>query len=216
MKKIISSIAGSILLFWTSFAQAEGVQFGVGLLAGQLSADGTETEGTAADTSTRTKSFEEAFYGADLFIEVVGDNGATLGLSYVPVDFEIGSGSRTDTAVATAKGGAENDTGTRTASADVTDLMTLYTNIPMGSSGWYALLGGHLATVTTSETLPNSSYGNEDIYGYQVGLGMRSGNRKIELSYSDFEDINIDATGGGTNSVSADADSLQLRLSYGF
>ena len=51
MKKIISSIAGSILLFWTSFAQAEGVQFGVGFIAGQLSADGTETEGTAADTN---------------------------------------------------------------------------------------------------------------------------------------------------------------------
>ena len=40
----------------------------------------------------------------------------------------------------------------------------------MGSNGWYALLGGHLAQVTTTETLPNSSYGNEDIYGYQVGL----------------------------------------------
>ena len=57
-------------------------------LAGQQSADGTETEGTAADTSTRSKSFEEAFYGADLFIEVVGDNGLTLGLSYVPVDLK--------------------------------------------------------------------------------------------------------------------------------
>ena len=216
MRKIISSITGSILLFWTSFAQAEGVQFGVGLLAGQLSADGTETEGTAADTSTRSKSFEEAFYGADLFMEVVGDNGFTLGLSYVPVDIEIGSGSRTDTAVATAKGGAENDTGTRTASADVEDLITLYTNVPMGSNGWYALLGGHLATVTTSETLPNSSYGNEDIFGYQVGFGKRSGNIKYELSYSDFEDIDIAATGGNTNSVSASADSLQLRLSYGF
>ena len=216
MRKIISSIAGSILLFWTSFAQAEGIQFGVGLLAGQISADGTETEGTAADTSDRTKSFEEMFYGADLFVEVVGDNGGTIGLSYVPLDFEIGSGSRTDSAVATAKGGAENDTGTRTASADVLDLITLYANVPMGSNGWYALLGGHLATVTTSESLPNSSYGNEDIYGYQVGFGTRSGNRKIELSYSDFEDISIDATGGGTNSVSADADSLQLRISYGF
>ena len=215
MRKIISSIAGSILLFWTSFAQAEGVQFGVGFLAGQLSADGTETEGTAADTSTRSKSFEEAFYGADLFIEVVGDNGATLGLSYVPVDLEIGSGTRTDTSTG-ADVASEADTGTRTASADVSDLITLYTNLPMGSNGWYALLGGHLATVTTSESLPNSSYGDEDIYGYQVGLGMRSGNRKIELSYSDFEDININATGGGTNSVSANADSLQLRLSYGF
>ena len=216
MRKLISSITCSILLFWTSFAQAEGFQFGVGFMAGQLNADGTETEGTAADTSVRSKSFDELFYGADLFAEVVGGNGFTVGLSYIPVDIEIGSGSRTDTAVATAKGGAENDTGTRTASADVTDLVTLYTNIPMGSSGWYALLGGHLATVTTSETLPNSSYGDEDIFGYQVGLGMRSGNRKIELSYSDFEDISIDATGGGTNSVSANADSLQLRLSYGF
>tara|TARA_Y100001958_G_C21043722_1_gene412429 strand:- start:19 stop:669 length:651 start_codon:yes stop_codon:yes gene_type:complete len=216
MRKIISSIAGSILLFWTSFAQAEGVQFGVGLVAGQISADGTETEGTAADTSDRTKSFEEMFYGADLFVEVVGDNGGTIGLSYVPLDFEIGSGSRTDSAVATAKGGAENDTGTRTASADVSDLITLYANVPMGSNGWYALLGGHLATIKTSESLPNSSYGDEDVYGYQVGFGTRSGNRKIELSYSDFEDISIDATGGGTNSVSADADSLQLRISYGF
>ena len=213
MKKIISSIAGSILLFWTSFAQAEGIQFGVGLLAGQLSADGTETEGTAADTSNRSKSFDEMFYGADIFIEVAGDNGGAIGLSYVPVDFEIGSGSRTDT---DGDDAAENDDGTRTASADVSDLITLYTNIPMGTNGWYALLGGHLATIKTSETLPNSSYGDEDVYGYQVGLGMRSGNRKIELSYSDFEDINIDATGGGTNSVSADADSLQLRISYGF
>ena len=156
------------------------------------------------------------FYGADLFVEVVGDNGGTIGLSYVPLDFEIGSGSRTDTAVATAAGGAENDTGTRTASADVSDLITLYANVPMGSNGWYALLGGHLATIKTSESLPNSSYGDEDVYGYQVGFGTRSGNRKIELSYSDFEDISIDATGGGTNSVSADADSLQLRISYGF
>ena len=213
MRKIISSIAGSILLFWTSFAQAEGFQFGVGFMAGQLNADGTETEGTAADTSNRSKSFDELFYGADLFAEVVGDNGFTIGLSYIPVDIEIGSGSRTDT---DGDDAAENDDGTRTASADIEDLMTLYTNMPMGSNGWYALLGYHMATVTTSETLPNSSYGNEDITGYQLGLGKRNGNTKIELAYSDFEDIDISATGGNTNSVSADADALQLRVSFGF
>ena len=213
MRKIISSIAGSILLFWTSFAQAEGFQFGVGFMAGQLNADGTETEGTAADTSNRSKSFDELFYGADLFAEIVGDNGFTIGLSYIPVDIEIGSGSRTDT---DGDDAAENDDGTRSASADIEDLMTLYTNMPMGSNGWYALLGYHMATVTTSETLPNSSYGNEDITGYQLGLGKRNGNTKIELAYSDFEDIDISATGGNTNSVSADADALQLRVSFGF
>ena len=213
MRKIISSIAGSILLFWTSFAQAEGFQFGVGFMAGQLNADGTETEGTATDTSNRSKSFDELFYGADLFAEIVGDNGFTIGLSYIPVDIEIGSGSRTDT---DGDDAAENDDGTRTASADIEDLMTLYTNMPMGSNGWYALLGYHMATVTTSETLPNSSYGNEDITGYQLGLGKRNGNTKIELAYSDFEDIDISATGGNTNSVSANADALQLRVSFGF
>ena len=215
MKKILSSIAGSILLFWTSFAQAEGFQIGVGFMAGQLNADGTETEGTATDTSDRSESFNELFYGADLFVEIVGDNGFTLGVSYIPVDIEIGSGSRTDTSTG-ADVASEADTGTRTASADVEDLVTLYTNMPMGSDGWYALLGYHMATVTTSETLPNSSYGNEDINGYQLGLGKRNGNTKIELAYSDFEDINITATGGNTNSVSANADALQLRISYGF
>ena len=216
MKKIISSIAGSILLFWTSFAQAEGFQFGVGFMAGQLNADGTETEGTAADTSNRSKSFDELFYGADLFAEIVGDNGFTVGLSYIPVDIEIGSGSRTDTSTG-ADVASEADTGTRTASADVEDLMTLYTNLPMGSNGWYTLLGYHMATVTTSETLPNSSYGSDDITGYQLGLGKRNGNMKVELAYSDFEDIKISSTGGdNSNSVSASADALQLRVSFGF
>ncbi len=213
MKKIISSIAGSIILFWTSFAQAEGLTYGVGFMAGQLNADGTETEGTAADTSNRSKSFEELFYGADIFAEVVGDNGFTVGLSYIPVDIEIGSGSRTDS---DGSDPAENDNGTRTASADIEDLITLYTNMPMGSDGFYALLGYHMATVKTDETLPNSSYGNEDINGYQIGFGKRNGNMKVELAYSDFEDIEISSTGGGTNSVSANADALQLRVSFGF
>ena len=74
----------------------------------------------------------------------------------------------------------------------------------------------HFTTVTTSETLPNSSYGNEDIYGVQVGFGLKEGNSKIELFYSDFEDISISSSGGNTNKVEADADAITLRLSIGF
>ena len=66
------------------------------------------------------------------------------------------------------------------------------------------------------KTLPNSSYGDENIYGGQIGIGRKNGNRKIELFYSDFESINLTATGGNSNSVSADADALTLRVSYGF
>jgi hypothetical protein len=212
MKKIFAILSAIFLM--TSYSAKAEVQFGLGLIAGNLSVDGTEAEGTAADTSNRSKSFDEFFVGADLFIEHVSDTGFTLGLSYVPIDTEIGSGDRTDSATTTAAGGAENDTGARSASADVSGLTTLYTNVPVGD--WYGLLGLNMATIKTSETLPNSSYGNEDIFGYTVGLGRRADKVKAELSYTDFEDINISATGGGTNSISADADALTFRVSIGF
>ena len=211
MRKLFVLI--STILFLTSVSVKADVQFGFGLMTGQVSTDGTESEGTAADTSNRSKSIDELFIGGDLFMEFVADSGMTYGISYVPVDVELGSGERTDVNGSDA---AENDDGTRSASADVSDLMTLYTNIPVGDSGWYGLLGYHFATIETSETLNTSSYPDEDITGYQIGLGQRIDKFKYELSYSDFEDINISSTGGGTNSVSADADALTFRISFGF
>ena len=74
----------------------------------------------------------------------------------------------------------------------------------------------HMVTVSTSETLPNSSYGDEDVFGALIGVGKKTGNSKIELFYSDFEDISISSTGGNTNKVTADADALTLRLTLGF
>ena len=212
MKNIIRILFCSVLLVWTTNVKAD-VQLGVGGILGLVSTDGTETEGTAADTSDRSKSIDEFFAGADLFIEAVGDNGGALGISYIPFEVDLGSGSRTDT---DGDDAAENDDGTRTASAELTDFYTIYANMPMGSNGFYALLGYHFATVETTETLNESSYGNVDIEGYQLGFGKRSDNVKYELAYSDFEDIKITATGGGTNSVSADADALTFRISYGF
>ena len=211
MKKLFALI--STILFLTSVSVKADVQFGFGLMTGQVSTDGTESEGTAADTSNRSKSIDEFFIGGDLFMEFVADSGMTYGISYVPVDVELGSGERTDVNGSDA---AENDDGARSASADVSDLMTLYTNIPVGDNGWYGLLGYHFATIETSETLNESSYPDEDITGYQIGLGQRIDKFKYELSYSDFEDINISSTGGGTNSVSADADALTFRISFGF
>ena len=211
MKKIFALI--STLFFLSSVSAKADVDFGFGLMTGMLSSDGTETEGSAADTSKRSASFDEVFLGADVFMEYISDGGFALGVSYVPVDFEIGSGQRTDN---DGSDPAENDNGNRSASADVTGLTTLYTNIPMGSNGVYGLLGYHFATIETSETLNTSSYGNVDINGYQIGLGAKIDSFKYELSYSDFEDISISSTGGGSNSVTADADALTFRISFGF
>ena len=212
MKKSILII--SALIFLTSLsAKAADFQVGFGLMAGKLSSTGKEKEGTAADASVQSKSFDEGFVGADIFGEIVLENELTLGVSYVPVDFKLGSGDRADV---NGSDPAENDDGTRKAEANITDLVSVYTNVPIGSTGWYGLLGAHHMTVTTQETLNESSYGNADINGYQVGFGKRSGKFKAELSYSDFEDIKLTATGGGTNVVTADADAMTFRLSFGF
>ena len=213
MNKLTKLFAIAVFSIWGSVAHAD-IKYGLGLMAGQVSTDGSETEGTAADTSTRSKSIEEIFVGADLYVESVADNGFAIGLSYVPFEIELGSGQRTDTNSA-ADIPSEADTGTRKASADLTDFFTLYANVPMGES-LYALLGYHFATISTAETLNETSYPDADVEGYQVGFGSRSGNMKYELAYSDFDSIKLTGTGGGTNTVTADADALTFRIAFGF
>ena len=146
MKKLLSLVCGSFLLI--SAAKAE-MTFGIGFMAGQVSTSGTETEGTAADTSVRSKSFDEFFVGADIFAEKELANGVSIGVSYVPVDVELGSGKRTDSSTG-ADVASEADTGTRSASAYLSDLVTLYGNFPFGSNGAYGLAGMHFTIVTTS------------------------------------------------------------------
>ena len=213
MKNLKSIIASSLFLLWASVAQAD-IKLGVGLPLGQVDTSGTETEGTAADTSDRTKSIKEQFIGADIFAEFVTDGGLAFGIKYIPLDIEIGSGGRTDV---DGDDPAENDNGSRTASADLTDFYTVYANVPFGGNGWYGTLGYHQVTVTTTESLNESSYGNVDIDGYEIGLGKNlDDNLRMELSYHDFDDINLTATGGGTNSIAANADAVTFRLAYGF
>ena len=211
MKKLLTLISVFSLIVFTN-VRAE-MTYGLGLLTGQVSASGTETEGTAADTSDRSKSVKEFFLGADLFAEKELANGMSVGLSYVPLDIEIGSGERTDSNGADPD---ENDDGKRSASADLSDLVTLYTNIPMGDGGAYALLGAHYTKVQPSTTLPNSTYGSENVFGAQLGFGVKQGKGKVELYYSDFQDIDLNSTGGNSNKISADADAITLRLSIGF
>ena len=196
-------------LFLCGVANAE-VKFGASLMVGQADTSGHELEAGSANNKN-SKSIKETFIGGSIFIEAVGDNGLTVGLDYVPLDVELGSGKRTDPSGTTGR-----DSGTRSASADVVNLITLYTNIPVGTGGYYGLLGVHSPTVETSETLPTSTYGNEDILGLQVGVGLRSGNAKFEFSYSDFEDITLNGVGGNSNKIEADADAMMFRIAYGF
>ena len=201
-------------LFICGVAKAD-LSYGVSLMFGQVDTSGHELEsGSASDKNS--KSLKESFVVGSLFIEGRDDNGYAIGLDYVPVGLDIGDGKRTDSSTG-ADVASEADTGNRKASAEIENLFTLYANIPVGSDGYYGVLGLHYTTITTDETLPNSTYDDEDIFGFQVGLGMRSGNLKYELSYSDFSDIEINGKGGNSgNKIEADADALMFKIAYGF
>ena len=211
IKKINIFVATLVFMFFTS-VNAE-IKMGFSLIAGQSDISGTETEGTATDTSDRSKDITEQFIGADIFFEKIMDDGTTYGISLVPLDIELGSGKRVDTG-AGQDVTSEADKHTAEAKASLQNLFTAYTNIPVGA--FYALLGVHYTTVETDEKLLTSTYDDVDVFGAQVGFGMRSGNLKYELSYSDFEDINISSTSGNINSITADADALLFKVSYGY
>ena len=208
MKKIIAILFS--LLFLNGVAHAG---MGVSFMAGQLSTSGSESE-KSGDVGPETNStdIDEIFYGASIYFEGEASNGVVYGIDYVPLSLELGSGQRTDTTSDSNE--STSDSGTYKASADVEDLVTVYANIPMDGDT-YALLGVHYAEITTSETLPNSTYGNETVFGAQIGVGYKSGNLKYELSYSDFEEISLSST-SGSSSVTADADAITFKISYGF
>lgn len=209
--KCLTFLASALLMFSFSALKAD-INVGVSIMTGNLDTDGSETEKVDLNTGNdiNKKELSESFIGGSIFIEKVLDNGLALGVDYVPVDIDIGDGKRVDTAAVT-----ENDSGTRTASASLEDLITIYANVPFGASGYYGLIGYHTVDVTTTETLNASKYGDVDLNGYQLGFGKKGDNYKLEAFYSDFDDISITSTGGSAKHViSADADAMGIKLSY--
>ena len=185
---------------------------GVTLHIGSYETDGSETEKTVSGVTSEVNNHSETegFYGASVYVEKELANGFIVGLDWVPMDIELGSGERTD---ADAENASDDD-GTRKASADIENLFTLYTHIPVGPM--YLLLGYHDADITTTETLPTSTYGNASVNGLQYGLGIKSDNMRFEVAYSDFDDISLASSNASTQKIAADADALAFRLSYGF
>lgn len=223
MKKFIGITGTAVLMFFSYYLPANAdFNFGALLRVGEYETSGTETEKavTGVTSGTETATETEGFYGASVFIEYEMDNGFALGLDYIPMDVDIGDGARTDSSSA-ANVASEADVGARTASASLDSLTTIYAHVPIGPI--YALLGYHDTTVTTNESLPTSKYADVDLNGIMYGVGYKGENFRMELAYSDFDDIAITATGNtvsgaitGQNKVTADADALELRLGYAF
>jgi len=221
MKKILKHLAitcSALLMFGgTSFATSYGI--GVTGTIAMIDASGSETEGTAADTSDKASSVDNtAFYGS-IFLESTFDNGITVGFSHNPFAADVSDKTheRTETSVA---GDGEGVTGsnTRKADAEVKNYNQIYMEVPY--KGSYFKVGVAQIDVNTKENaLTNGgTYGNATLDGFAIGIGAKGdfGNdsyAKISLEYVDFEDLSLSSS--TNNSINADLDITELNFSIG-
>ena len=214
MKKIITTTL-TLLFISTISAKAE---YAIGITGAMHSVDTSGQEKLRDSGKITTASRSEEAIVPEVFFEIIGDSGAAIGISYIPIR-ELGSKSRTD-----SNGGG--DSGTYTADAELDDVVQIYVDVPFsqyGNNSIYAKVGVQHATVVTKETLNSgSTYGNDDITGLTLGIGTKADLPyadglfyKAEATYTDFID-GYHATSSAGNEITADLDSTAIKLSLGY
>ena len=214
MRKIIAILTPFFILV-TVAAKAE---IGMGITAAYHMIDGSGTETTRQSSEKNTGNHSEDVLVPEIFVEAISDNGATLGISYIPTR-EVGSKSRSDT-------NSAGDTGTYTAKAEFKNVAQIYADLPVTSLGAFPIhlkLGVQHVTLATLESLNSgSTYPNADLMGLTYGIGTKGdlpyGNNvyyKVEATYTDFESYSSDSEGSTGNKVEADLDDTAFKISLG-
>ena len=230
MKKLTTILASFGLLFSilsTNVSAFDGISVGGVWSMATIDSSGTEEEknlvDAAAETNSTSKSTDADF--GSYFIEYTSQAGHTFGMEFIPGEADVASASRTDTASATASGGAENDTGTYTAKAQISDHSTIYvepTKMISDTFGIYLKGGVSKVTIDITQSGTTSTFADKDVYGVATGFGAKkyfgdSIFTKLEYMETDYASYSDVATGTATDSiVEADVDSKATRLSLGF
>ena len=211
MKKLLS-IVSSLILVSTIAAKAE---IGMGISGAFVSVDGDGSETTRTSGQVNKGTHSDDLAVPEVFIELIGDNGGALGVSYIPTR-DLGSKSRSDT-------NTDGDTGTYKAQAELDNVLKLYGDMPLGSlaggTSYLSVGVQHVELVTLESLNSGATYPNKNLFGYSVGLGLKgdlpygSLYYKGEVTYTDFETYEADGAG---NKVSADLDATTARLSIGY
>jgi len=214
MKKL-TIIVLSFLFLTFNAAKAE---FAVGITGALHSFDVSGTETIRSSGEKNTGSHSEEVMVPELFVETASGSGVEVGISYIPTR-EMGSKSRTDS--------GDQSAGTYKAEAELDNVIQIYADIDLAEVGGYpvyAKIGVQHATITTLESLNSgSSYPDQDVTGYTIGLGtkgdvptLNNAFYKAEVTYTDFEDYSADSDSTPANKVEADLEDIALKLSIGY
>jgi hypothetical protein len=223
MKKILT------ILFFTLFmgasSQAE-ISFGISGALTQIEASGTETEGGEKNS----KDVSHVTVLPSVFVEYGITDRITIGLDYIPGDADVSNGTHTREDVETSVTSTATTTATQRtqkAQAELSNHMSLYADYMINDTTF--VKGGVVQVdLDTLESLgTGSKYGNDTINGFVLGAGIKKDVdgfgkfMKIELVYTDYEDISLKSsvarTGVTTNNkIEADLDTMALKVSYAY
>jgi hypothetical protein len=213
MRKLILAISSFVFIMTSAIAE---VNLGVSGVYIDVEASGTET--LKQSKAEQTKKHTDNAAAAELFMEVVTDNGLTIGVALMPGKAEIG----TKTATRTDKLQTGSSSVTQKAQAEFSGHTTIYAHVPIGSSAFYGKLGGGFVDVDTNESLgTGASYGNESVSFATVGLGFQRDMSnglfmRAEATYSDYEKFELKSTNSdAVSTIKADIETITGRVSVG-
>ena len=229
MKKITTIIA-TILFSLLSMNLANAGSFGVGVaghVAG-ISADGNETEtaNTGTENSVQSATAGNTVMFGSVFAEYsFGDSERfTLGVDYIPGNADVNSKniSRTDTTADANE--AQQQDGTRTANAEISDHITYYAELAI-VNGVYAKYGFSQVDIKTKDTETHVGtsglYPDKTLDAHTFGLGYKgtfgtNGYYKVEGYYTDYDQFKATSTTDKTVTANLDVVGAALRLGYKF
>ena len=222
MNKLKIFAASLLIASMSSFSSmaagvSEGFRIGVGVAQTDVNGSGTERlrSGSGAATSVKGgsaagSSSAETSVG-HIFAEKTFSSGMTIGLDLIPGEADVGTKTRADDDAET--------TGDNKASATVSNHLTVYGLMPLGSSPLFIKGGIVSMDVETNENLATgSAYGNTSVNGVMVGIGAHVERDsglfvRVEASMAEYENLTLVSDGG--NTVEADLDTSSLTLSVG-
>ena len=223
----LTSLVGAAALLATSIStNSFAGSIGVGLNATGAYVNTTGQE-TLKQSGVVTKAERHAVgLLPSGYIQYVLDNGVTFGWDMSPGKVSIGSKGATKEEAGDNYTSAQR-TVRNEAKAKARDLHVVYVESPAWEAGGGLFVKGGVASVTieSNEDLETGSvYPNEDVYGYQIGIGFKgtadSGiHMKFQAEYTDFDTVSLNSTAdadGGINKITADPEIYGLKVSVGY
>ena len=225
MKKLRILLSFFLGAFLFTSVQAGSIGLGISGNVGTISAEGTETEASTSGTenSVRSATAGNNFAFGTAFLEYnFGDSERfTIGVDYVPGTADVNNKNLSRTDVTADGNEANQQDGTRTANAEISDHITYYAELVL-IEGFYVKAGIAQVDIKTKDSYTTGTYGtypdktlDATIFGLGVKGDLGDGNLfyKLEGTYHDYDTFS--ATSTTSNTVSASLDGYNGKLAIG-